>query len=206
MHKSSLNFDSHGSSQLAEKCMTDCSHAARWRTHMNLYHHSFDSAGTLGVHWPEHAKPYWTSFTGIAKKQVEPEDEVQCMDGCRSFKSCTTHDEEVKILPGDVEVGTAPWLMPDPNDWKNPHNRQPTNTACIQQCKKLSTCRFGTYLTAGYAYISIICLTDVQCLITGGRRGECWLSAQSAEETQSCGEPCQSFELLSRAPHLVPEA
>ena len=73
------------------------------------------------------------------------------------------------------QLGSAPFLEPDPNSWRNPNNIQPKLRDCELQCLGLPTCRYGTYITSG------------------PRRGECWLAANTTATLSPCNVQCQSF-------------
>jgi hypothetical protein len=79
-----------------------------------------------------------------------------------------------------IEVGTAPWLKPNPSDWSNPRNLQKSYVDCRSMCHGLAGCRFGTFISKG------------------ARKGECWLSGTAAEKPGTCAESCTSFEVSGR--------
>lgn len=83
---------------------------------------------------------------------------------------------EIVPFSDTVQIVEAPYLKPDPDDWQNPRNTQPTAMACMKQCESLPKCRFGTYIAGGE------------------RNKECWLSNHGGEgRTVQCGDPCVSF-------------
>lgn len=77
----------------------------------------------------------------------------------------------------DIRVGqkegAAPWLRPSNNNWVNPRNIQASETACIEQCKALPTCQYGTFMR----YVGGVGGVGAD----SGRDGECWLSAHAAQ-------------------------
>jgi hypothetical protein len=88
--------------------------------------------------------------------------------------------KKIETWDNNRQAGAGPWLMPDAADWSNPRNLQPTEHACMEQCKKLQTCRFGTYMTDGQ------------------RKGECWLSAHAAPAAATCVGSCTGFEVKTQ--------
>jgi len=75
------------------------------------------------------------------------------------------------------QAGAGPWLMPNAADWANPRNTQASELDCMEQCKKIAACRFGTYMKSGE------------------RRGECWLTAHAAPKQSQCAGSCTGFEV-----------
>eukprot|EP00937_MAST-01D_sp_MAST-1D-sp2_P001640 g1640.t1 len=85
------------------------------------------------------------------------------------------------------KLGSAPFLYPQeegPDSWANPGNVKASVAACERQCLEVERCAYGTYIT------------------DGERKGECWLSAQTAlplASSSPCGVPCISFRKVESA-------
>jgi hypothetical protein len=83
---------------------------------------------------------------------------------------------EIVPFSDSLQIVAPPYIKPDPDDWKNPRNTQPTAQDCMKQCESLPKCRFGTYIAGGE------------------RNRECWLSYDGGDTRSiECGDPCVSF-------------
>lgn len=91
---------------------------------------------------------------------------------------CATPVASIQPYSTKFQLGSAPFLEPDPNSWRNPNNIQPKLRDCELQCLEMPTCRYGTYITSG------------------SRRGECWLAANTTTTLSPCNVECQSFVKL----------
>lgn len=68
-------------------------------------------------------------------------------------------------------------------------NIQASEQDCMDQCKSIAECKYGTFVTQGssvdkstHAFSHLV------------RYGECWLAAQTHSKPVACGVPCKGFQ------------
>ena len=88
----------------------------------------------------------------------------------------------IQLFSTTIKLGSAPYLTWG-HSWNAEAHLVNSLMECTQRCKEMSSCHFGTYVSAG------------------NRERECWLTAAEATipysaATTQCGVPCTSFVKL----------
>lgn len=92
----------------------------------------------------------------------------------------------IKGMSKTFQMGMFPYLLGGGSV-----NIQASEQDCMDQCKSIPECKYGTFVTQGAAIDK-----STHAFSHLVRYGECWLAAQTHSAPVACGVPCKGFQKL----------